>query len=112
MNSPKINIKEINKLIIDLKNKVVYYPTLSPLNITPSTNSQHFEPAEGFAYGEVNVSAVTSNIDSNIKAENIKKDITILGVTGTVEEYKAPTISNETLIFRKNASVNEGVLNV
>ena len=28
---------------------------------------------------------VTSAIDSNIQAENIKKDVTILGVTGTYE---------------------------
>ena len=112
MNNAKVNIREIDKIIVDLKNKIIVYPILDPLNISPSTNSQHFEPEGDYAYGEVNVSAVTSNIDSNIKAENIKKDITILGVTGTVEEYKAPTISNETLIFSKNASVNEGVLNV
>lgn len=32
-----------------------------------------------------NALEVTSSIDSNIQAENIKKDVTILGVTGTYE---------------------------
>ena len=102
----------MNKLVVSLKDRIVYYPTLDPLNITPSKESQHFEPAEGFAYNEVNVSGVTSSIDSNIKAENIKKDVTILGVTGTVEEGTLPVISNETLIFSRGASVNEGVLDL
>jgi len=102
----------MDKLIVNLKDKVIVYPTLSPLNITPKTTSQSFKPEEGYAYEEVNVSAVNSSIDSNIKAENIKKDVTILGVTGIVEEGTLPTISDETLIFSKNASVNEGVLNL
>ena len=102
----------MNKLVVSLKDRIVYYPTLDPLNITPSTNSQHFEAEKGYAYSEVNVSAVTSSIDNNIKAENIKKDVTILGVTGIVEEGALPVISNETLIFSKNASVNEGVLDL
>lgn len=32
-----------------------------------------------------NAFEVTPSIDSNIQAENIKKDVTILGVTGTYE---------------------------
>jgi hypothetical protein len=32
-----------------------------------------------------NALEVTSSIDSNIQPENIKKDVTILGVTGTYE---------------------------
>ena len=36
-------------------------------------------------FNEVNVNPVTASIDGNIKAGNIKKDITILGVTGTLE---------------------------
>ena len=35
--------------------------------------------------GKVNVNAVTSAIDSNIKAENIKKNVSILGVNGSYE---------------------------
>lgn len=54
--------------------------------ITPSTIEQSIEPDEGYnAITEVTISAVTSTIDSNIQAGNIKKGVTILGVTGTYE---------------------------
>lgn len=53
---------------------------------TPSTESQTLTPASGkVGFSEVTVSAVTAAIDENIIAENIKKDVTILGVTGTYE---------------------------
>lgn len=52
------------------------------LNYTPTTSSQSI-PA-GYTSGGT-ISAVTSAIDSNIRAENIKKDIEILGVVGTYE---------------------------
>lgn len=50
------------------------------LNYTPSTSSQTIPT--GYTSGGT-VAAVTSSIDSNIVAENIKLGITILGVTGT-----------------------------
>ena len=56
------------------------------LSVTPSTSAQTLTPTSpknGFT--QVSVSAVTSNIDANITAENIKKDVTILGVTGSLE---------------------------
>lgn len=114
MGKLEVNIKDKtkDKIVLNLKNKIIIYPILEPLMIEPSVTSQHIEPIEGYAYGEINVNAVTSDIDNNIKAENIKKDITILGITGTVEEAKPPVISNETLIFSKNANVNEGVLDL
>ena len=55
------------------------------LNITPTTSAQIITAAEGTGYSPVNVSAVTSAIDSNITTGNIKKDVTILGVTGSYE---------------------------
>lgn len=55
-------------------------------NVTPSTLKQIITPDEGYnALTSVTVNAVTASIDSNIKNENIKKDISILGVTGTLE---------------------------
>ena len=57
-------------------------PNNGAINITPSTSQQTI-PA-GYTSGGT-ISAVTSTIDSNIQAENIKKDIEILGVTGTYE---------------------------
>lgn len=56
------------------------------LNVTPSTTSQTITASGGTdGYSPVNVAAVTSEIDANIVAENIKKDVSILGVTGSYE---------------------------
>lgn len=61
-------------------------PVIDELNVTPTTSAQTITAPEGTdGYSPVNVSAVTSSIDANIQAENIKKDVTILGVTGTYE---------------------------
>lgn len=59
---------------------------IQSLNVTPSVESQTITPPLGVdGFSPINVSAVTSSIDSNISAENIKKDVTILGVTGSYE---------------------------
>ncbi len=50
--------------------------------ITPTKEEQDL--SEGY-YKSLKVNAVTNEIDSNIKPENIKKGITILGVEGTYE---------------------------
>ena len=56
------------------------------LSVTPTTSSQSLSPSSPYTgYSSVSVNAVTSSIDSNISAGNIKKDVSILGVTGTYE---------------------------
>lgn len=52
------------------------------IEITPTTSNQN--KSKGY-YNSITVNAVTSSIDENIKPENIKKGVTILGVTGTYE---------------------------
>ena len=65
--------------------------TLDSKTVDPSTSEQTVNSsADGLS--SVTVNAVTSSIDSNIQADNIKKDVTILGVTGTYES--APTQPN------------------
>ena len=64
-------------------------PNNGALNYTPSTSQQNI-PA-GYTTGGT-ISAVTSAIDNNIVAENIKKDVEILGVTGTLEGTATPNI--------------------
>lgn len=54
------------------------------LNVTPSTENQEFETTGNNYYSRVTVEPVTSTIDTNIVPENIAKDVTILGVTGTL----------------------------
>lgn len=52
--------------------------------VAPSTSKQTISPdAQYNGLTSVTVNAVTNAIDSNIVADNIKKDVSILGVTGT-----------------------------
>ena len=61
-------------------------PVITSLSVTPTTSAQTITAPSGTdGYSPINVSAVTSAIDANITAENIKKDVQILGVTGTYE---------------------------
>lgn len=54
--------------------------------ITPTTSQQTITPSQGKnGITEATIEAVTSSIDANIIAGNIKKDVTILEVTGTYE---------------------------
>ena len=67
--------------------------------ITPNTYTITVYPSSGYVgLSRVTVNAVTSAIDSNITAENIKKDIHILGVTGTYEPLLTPITINATTI--------------
>lgn len=81
-------------------------PEIEELNVTPSKTAQTIEVTTGIdGYGPVNVSAVDATIDSNIVPANIKKDVTILGVTGThegggegSEKMPTPVVDNGVLI--------------
>lgn len=54
--------------------------------ITPTTSQQIITADQGYTgIGTATVSAVTSAIDQNIVAGNIKKNVVILGVTGSYE---------------------------
>lgn len=59
---------------------------IESLSVTPTTSAQTITASGGVdGYSPVEVSAVTAAIDANIVAGNIKKDVQILGVTGTLE---------------------------
>lgn len=97
-----------------LNNSVEYrYPELENLEVNPSAEKQVFNHPNSYGYDEVVVNAitgdtleitpskeeqtfngvytevkskgVTSEVDENIKAENIKGGVSILGVEGTLE---------------------------
>lgn len=56
---------------------------IDSLSITPTTSQQTITASGGIdGYSPITVSAVTSSIDANIIAGNIKNGVTILGVTG------------------------------
>ena len=61
-------------------------PTNQARTVTPSTSQQTLTVNSGYSgNGTITVNAVTSSIDNNIRPEYIKKDVTILSVTGTLE---------------------------
>lgn len=67
-------------------------PSLQTKTVTPTTSAQTVSADSGYeGLSKVTISAVTSSIDSDIKAENIKSGVDILGVTGTLEEGITPT---------------------
>ena len=102
-----IEVKK-KKIVVELNAQKIY-PPLEDLEVTPSGVEQNFKssmygydnvkvkavasdtlevtPSKEYQqyiglYGTVNVEAVDSSIDENIKAENIKEGINILGVIG------------------------------
>lgn len=80
--------------------------------VTPSTSEQTISPdAQYNGLTSVTVNAVTSAIDSNIVADNIKKDVSILGVTGTYAPEKEIDTSDadataSDIVLNKTAYVN------
>ena len=73
--SPSTGYNGISAITVTPKNE--------PLTINPTKQEQTIITHVGYSgYGTVTVNPVTSSIDSNITAENIKSGVTILGVTG------------------------------
>lgn len=69
-------------------------PVINSLSITPTTSQQVIEASGSVdGYAPITVGAVTSSIDNNIKASNIKSGVSILGVSGNVTELKGETRS-------------------
>ena len=73
-------------------------------DVQPTTTDQTITPTEGSVFSGGTVRAVTSEIDNNIAAGNIKEGVTILGVAGTLKEEKPeesfnvqPTTSEQTI---------------
>lgn len=73
-------------------------PSVQSKIIEPKTIEQVITPDDGvFALSSVIVNPVTNNIDENIKAENIKNGVSILGIEGTVEPFREPVLQDKTV---------------
>jgi uncharacterized ParB-like nuclease family protein len=70
-------------------------PVISSLNVTPTTSQQTITASGGVdGYSPITVNAVTSSIDNNITAGNIKSGVSILGVTGN---YTGATLTTKNI---------------
>lgn len=78
--------------------------------VTPTTSQQTIVPTGTGknALTQVTVNAVTSAIDQNIVASNIKNGVTILGVTGTYNPYQIREYASETAMNNDIANISEG----
>lgn len=84
---------------------------LQDKSVTPTQAQQIIFADIGYSgLNNVKIEAVTSDIDSNIQSYNIKKDVSILGVTGNVIELngeeRAITPTKDTQIITPSADKN------
>lgn len=68
--------------------------------VNPTTQEQVIRADTGYELAQVTINPVTSAIDSNITQGNIKKDVTILEVTGTYE----PNLQNKSVTITENGT--------
>jgi hypothetical protein len=61
------------------------FPSLINLEVNPTKEKQVFNHENSYGYDEVVVNPVTNEVDENIKPNNIRAGVNILGVEGTIE---------------------------
>lgn len=89
----------------DLIDSISTTPTLQSKPATPSTSQQIITADNGYdGLSQVTVSAVTSSIDSDIVAGNIKSGVNILGVTGNYTGASATVATTTATVGSSNAS--------
>ena len=78
--------------------------------INPTTNNQVVMADTGYELASVTVNAVTNEIDGNIQPNNIKKDVEILGVTGTLDtiDLSDATATANDIVQGKTAYIADG----
>lgn len=80
-------------------------PSLQSKPATPSTSQQIITADNGYdGLSQVTVSAVTSSIDADIVAGNIKSGVNILGVTGSYTGASATVATTTATVGSSNAS--------
>lgn len=109
---PTKNIKVKIKLTGSITGKlngstIVVEPELEDLEITPKIEEQVFK-SKKYGFDKVKVNGITAEIDEDIKPENIKAGVNILGVNGSYEgvDTSDATALSEDILQDKTAYVN------
>ena len=95
----KIEIKDKNGVLLKTSGtycaeNIEVVPVVEDVTVSPSTEAQVETPSEGYCgIGQVNIGAVTADIDANIVPENIKEGVSILGIVGTLSGGSGETPS-------------------
>lgn len=96
----------VDDIDVDLSDVVIASSTpiqLQSKSVNPTTSSQTITADVGYdGLSSVTINAVTSAIDNNIQPSNIKKDVSILGVVGTLVD------NSDAIIEGTATNVNTG----
>lgn len=93
MSKIRLTIKDKKPIKLKLETPIIELtPPLENIIITPSKEEQTFKSENYYGYDEVKVEGVSSKVDNNIKSENIKQGVDILGVTGTMPEINTTEV--------------------
>ena len=106
-----IDKPEIFKMKCNFEFPKIPIENLQEKEVNPTTEKQEIVADKEYsALSKVMINAVTSDIDSNIQSYNIKKDVSILGVTGNVIELngeeRTTTPTKDTQIITPSADKN------
>ena len=83
-------------------------PTLQEKEIMPTKEVQEVVADSNFdGLSKVKVNGVTNEIDSNIKPENIKEGVSILGVSGNVEDLTEGLEVYNTELTEQETTIND-----
>lgn len=119
INAPSLQSKEVNPILqsqtitadegyVGLSQVTINQPTLQNKEVTPTTSTQTITADNNYiGLSSVQVNAVTSAIDNNIQASNIKNGVNILGVTGTYKGEKFVPSFLSFYYFRGDSLANE-----
>lgn len=71
-------------------------PSMSNKIITPTVNTREYYPDEGYdSFKKVTVQAISSALDADLKSENIRENVDIFGVRGTLTPLRSTDITIE-----------------
>ena len=102
---------EVKKKSINMNiNAGKIYPPLENLEVNPTKEKQVFNHENSYGYDDVVVNPVTNEADENIKPNNIRAGVNILGVEGIIENidyWSTVPLTNTTTRFQIQPYIKE-----